>query len=167
MSDWLPTIVEGIAGLELDKNKWALDGYNVRPVIIGNSQTSRKELLINLDPPSEGFIGQAAMRMGDWKLIIGQPNCSLHGHVHIYDGCPDGWVHLNGSIEVEPYTPNLTWLFNIKEDPNERKNVANEHPDIVKQLKERIEYYNSTHIVQLDPKSNPVNFGGVWTPWMA
>jgi len=170
VTDWLPTIVEGIAGLELDRNKWKLDGYNVWPVITRNSQTPRKEVLINLNPPSEGFIGQAAMRMGDWKLIIGQPNCSLHGYIHIYDGCPDGWVHLNGSIEDGPYTPNLTWLFNIKEDPNERRNVADEHPDIVKQLKERIEYYNSTHIVQLnpkvDPKSNPANFNGVWTPWL-
>ena len=29
VTDWLPTIVEGFAGLELDKDKWKLDGYNV------------------------------------------------------------------------------------------------------------------------------------------
>ena len=33
VTDWLPTIVEGIAGLQLDKDKWALDGYNVWPTI--------------------------------------------------------------------------------------------------------------------------------------
>ena len=71
VTDWLPTIVEGIAGLEIDKNKWALDGYNVWSTITANSQTPRKELLINLDPPREGFIGQAAYRIGDWKLITG------------------------------------------------------------------------------------------------
>ena len=29
VTDWLPTIVERIAGLELDRNKWKLDGYNL------------------------------------------------------------------------------------------------------------------------------------------
>ena len=77
---------------------------------------------------------------------------------------------MNGSIELPTHTPSLTWLFNITADPNERNNVADQHPDVVKQLKERIDYYNATHIEQLDPpydpSSNPANFGGVWTPWM-
>jgi len=140
-----------------------LDGYNVWPAITRDSETPRKEVLLNLNPPSEGFIGQAAMRVGDWKLIIGQPNCSMGGHEPIGDGCPDGWVHLDGSIDRGPYTPSLTWLFNVKEDPNERRNLAEEHPDIVKMLKERIEFYNFTHIVQLNPPLDP---GGVWTPWL-
>ena len=170
VTDWLPTIVEGIAGLELDDNKWALDGYNVWPTITENKETPRKELLINLDPPHPGFIGQASIRTGDWKLIIGQPNCSLYRPEHVGDGCPDGWVHLNGSIELPPYTPSHVWLFNITADPNERNNVAHMYPTVVQQLKDRIEHYNATHIEQLDPpvdpKSDPANFGGVWTPWM-
>ena len=107
-------------------------------------------MLIDLNPPYTGFNGQAAMRIGDWKLIIGQPNCSF-GRARIGDGCLDGWVYLNGSIELPPHTPSLTWLFNIMADPNERNNVADQHPDVVKQLKERIEYYNATHIEQLYP----------------
>ena len=170
VTDWLPTIVEGIAGLELDKDKWALDGYNVWPTITANTETPRKEILINLNPPHRRFIGQAAIRSGDWKLITGQPNCSLQGtEAEGYD-CPDGWVHLDGSIELPPYTPSLTWLFNVTADPNERNNVAHMYPEVVKSLKDRIEYYNATHIEQLsppvDPKSNPRNYKGVWTPWM-
>ena len=168
-TDWLPTIVEGIAGLELDKKRWALDGYNMWPMITTNSETPRKEILINLDPPRPGFVGQAAIRVGDWKLITGRPNCSF-APAHKGSMCPDGWVHLDGSIELPPYTPSLTWLFNLTADPNERNNVADKYPEIVKQLKERIEYYNSTHIAQInvpiDPKSNPANFGGIWTPWL-
>ena len=168
-TDWLPTIVEGIAGLELDKNKWKLDGYNVWPTITTDSETPRKEILINLDPPRHGFVGQAAIRVGDWKLITGRPNCSF-ARAHEGDTCPDGWVHLDGSIELPPYTPSLTWLFNITDDPSERNNVADKYPDVVEQLKERIEYYNSTHITQLnppfDPRCNPAKFDGVWTPWL-
>ena len=93
--------------------------------------THHVKKLLNLNPPSEGFIGQAAMR--DWKLI-GQPNCSMGGYEPNGDGCPDGWVHLDGSIDHGTYTPSLTWLFNVKEDLNERKNLADQHPDIVKML---------------------------------
>jgi len=169
-TDWLPTIVEGIAGLELDKDKWALDGYNVWNTITNNDNTPRKEVLINLDPPREQFMGQAAIRIGQWKLITGLPNCSLTAPEQPQRACPDGWIHLNGTIDPPPYTPSFTWLFNIENDPNERNNIADQHPDIVKQLKERIEYYNSTHIEQLDPpfdrNSNPAKFDGVWTPWL-
>ena len=168
-TDWLPTIVEGIAGLELDKNMSKLDGYNMWPTITTDSETPRKEILINLDPPRPGFVGQAAIRVSDWKLITGRPNCSF-ARAHKGDSCPDGWVHLDGSIELPPYTPSLTWLFNLADDPNERSNVADKYPDIVQKLKERIEFYNSTHIPQkhipFDPRCNPANFGGVWTPWL-
>ena len=168
-TDWLPTIVEGIAGLELDKNRWKLDGYNVWPTITTDSETPRKEILINLDPPRPGFIGQAAIRVGDWKLVTGCPNCS-HSPANTLMCSHDGWIHLNGTVEHPPYTPSLTWLFNLADDPNERNNVADKYPEKVQQLKERIEFYNSTHIPQInvptDPKSNPANFGGIWTPWL-
>ena len=168
-TDWLPTIVEGIAGLQLDKNKWALDGYSMWPTITTDSETPRKEILINLDPPRPGFVGQAAIRVGEWKLIAGQPNCS-QGPSNKFMCNPDGWIHLNGSREPPPYTPSLTWLFNLAADPNERNNVADKYPAIVEQLKDRIEYYNSTHIPQInipiDPKSYSAKFGGVWTPWL-
>ena len=171
VTDWLPTIVEGIAGLELDKDKWKLDGYNVWPTITANTESPRSEVLINLDPPKHnwGYIGQAAIRVGDWKLVTGQPNCSLAPEYE-RDPCPDGWVHLNGSIELPPYTPSLTWLFNITADPNERNNVAGQNPDVVKQLKAKIELYNATHIEQLAPpidlRSDPALFDHVWTPWL-
>ena len=171
VTDWLPTIVEGIAGLELDKDKWALDGYNVWPTITTNSLTPRKEILINLDPVRPGFVGQAAIRSGEWKLITGIPNCTFTKSLQsILFPCPDGWIHKNGIIEPPPYTPNLKWLFNIKDDPNERNNVADLYPQKVQELEARIEHYNSTHIPQhdppIDPKSNPILHAGVWTPWM-
>ena len=168
VTDWLPTIVEGIAGLELDKDKWALDGYNVWSTITTDSETPRKEVLINLDPPRSKFIGQAAIRSGDWKLITGMPNCTFGDDKAFH--CPDGWILVNGTIEPPPYTPSLTWLFNLRTDPNERRNVARLYPAKVEELKARIEFYNSTHIKQrdppLDPRSDPANFGGVWTPWL-
>ena len=56
---------------------------------------------------------------------------------------------MNGTTEPPPPTPSLTWLFNIKKDPNERNNVAEKYPQVVRFLKRRIEFYNATHIEQL------------------
>ena len=157
--------------MELDKDKWKLDGYNVWSTITTNSDSPRKEILINLDPPRKGFIGQAAMRVGDWKLILGQPNCSMSSKQNKYKlNCPSGWVHMDGSVEPSPPNPSLTWLFNITADPNERHNVAVKHPDVVKQLRDKIELYNATHVKQLAPsldlRSDPALHHGVWTPWL-
>lgn len=77
---------------------------------------------------------------------------------------------MNGTTEPPPPTPSLTWLFNIRKDPNERNNVAEKYPMRVRNLQRRIERYNATHIKQfdppLDPNSDPANFNGVWTPWL-
>ena len=169
VTDWLPTIVESIVGLELDKDKWELDRYNVWPTISTDHETPRQEIFINLDPVRPGFVGQAAIRRGDWKLIIGRPNCSFGEDSSLFP-CPDGWIHVNGTRELPPHTPSLIWLFNIKTDPNERDNVSKQYPEKVLELRERIQYYQASRIEQpdppLDPRSNPLHFGGVWTPWL-
>ena len=170
VTDWLPTIVEGIAGLDVDEDKWKLDGYNVWPTITNDTETPHKEILLSLNPARDDFVGQAAIRSGDWKLIIGMPNCTFEEDSGKMFPCPDGWMHVNGTKEPPPYTPSLTWLFNIADDPNERNNVADQYPAKVKELKVRIEHYNSTHIEQLDPpldpESNSCHFKGMWNPWM-
>ena len=175
ITDWYKTIVEGIAGLEISEDVTKnLDGYNMWQALTHNEPSPRCEILLQLDPPRESDIihaptyyqGEAALRSGDWKLILGIPsNCPpLHREV-----CPTGWMHPDGSIEEPPKNPSQTWLFNVGADPNERYNMAEIFPDIVSRLKERIEEFNATHILQksliFDSSSDPSNFGGVWTPW--
>ena len=166
ITDWYRTIVEGIAGMTLSKEEIEhLDGFNMWNAINNNSPSPRKEILLQLDPPSDAypkryFIGQAAIRVGDWKLITGQPNCSLLGGKGFPDGCASGWVYLNGTMDLPPLNPSLTWLFNVTADPTEHNNVASDYPDVVAKLKERIEVYNSTNLVQMyypiDQTSNPL-----------
>ena len=43
------------------------------PVITTNNHTPRKEILINLYPPCDGFIGQAAIRVGDCMEAYRRP----------------------------------------------------------------------------------------------
>ncbi len=176
ITDWFPTLVQGIAGIGIDRGlALKLDGFNMWPALTQNIDSPRTEILHQLDPPRydgpQPFMGQAAIRVGKWKLILGQPNCTMgRGPEVSGDMCPSGWVHKNQTIEQPPDNPSFTWLFDIFVDPTERNNVADANPDIVSQLTQKIETYNSTHIEQFvpkfDPASDPKNFNGVWTPWM-
>ena len=170
ITDWYPTIVKGIAGIELDKRD--LDGYDMWDALNTNTPSPRNEILLCLNPPrsADQYMGQAAIRVGDWKLITGRPNTSKSNIEVPGDPSPTGWVYLNGSIEIPPPNPTWTWLFNLTDDPNERNDLSSKHPDVVSGLKKRIEVYNTTHVVQMnapfDPQSDPRHFNGVWTPWM-
>ena len=170
ITDWYQTVVEGVAGLELSsKDTQDLQGYNMWQVLMQDQPSPRKEILLQLHPPDYSnprnpFVGQAALRSGDWKLIVGKPDCADDTK------CPTGWVHLNGTEDPPPDNPSQIWLFNVTDDPCERKNMAPVYQDIVALMEKRIEVYNSTHVEQLnppfDPRADPRNFGGVWTPWM-
>ena len=175
ITDWYRTIIEGIAGLKLDESEAVgLDSVNMWKAITENGPSDRKEILLQLNPPSYAdpnypYIGQAAIRFGEWKLIVGKPDCKVEWPIK----CPTGWTHLNGTVEESPDDLTRLWLFNLTSDPYEMENVASLHPDIVSHLSERLEFYNSTLIQQMtitnppfDPRSDPKHFGGIWTPWM-
>ena len=142
IADWYHTIVEGIAGLPLsDSITKNLDGYNMWDTITQGSPSPRSEMLIQLNPPyyekpRQLYVGQAALRSGNWKLITGQPTCVPNtNNVE----CPGGWVHMDGTIEGPPSNPSQVWLFNITADPNERNDVSSSFPNVVSKLKQRIE----------------------------
>jgi arylsulfatase A-like enzyme len=82
----------------------APDSQNVLGALFGESQTGRKELI----EESQGL----ALRHGNWKFIArGTPA-----------GPKDG-----GAKTAEE-------LYDLATDPGEKRNVAAEHPDIVKEL---------------------------------
>ncbi len=154
ISDWFPTILSvaggSTAGLKLD-------GFTQWNTINMNATSPRTELLHNIDPlePKQGkrdhhgtfdHRQRAAIRVGDWKLITGFP------------GDP-----VSGKSEK-----NL-WLFNIKEDPTEHNDLSDQNPDVVRQLLDRLAYYESTAVKCRYPKSdqtsNPKLHEGAWQPW--
>lgn len=60
-------------------------------------------------------------------------------------------------------------LFDLENDPCETSNIAALYPHIVKLLENRLEHFKNMsetpRNVPGDPRSNPQNFGGVWTSW--
>ena len=113
--DWLPTIAE-FCGAELPKVK--LDGKSLLPVIVSaEAPTPHEAFYWQL---GRGAKAQWVVREGDWKLL-GNPR---------------------DTSDKAPLTPNdKRFLANLKEDPTEMKNLAQEHPDVVQRLEDLREQY--------------------------
>ncbi|XP_072036039.1 arylsulfatase B-like [Amphiura filiformis] len=179
VSDWFPTIVSGLAGGSLNGTK--LDGHDVWKSISTGSSSPRTEILHNIDPlqppPKSGLIDnsidkgykannvfntsiRAAIRVGDWKLITGDP-----GNSH--------WVPVpdSGITPPEPSDPTgkRLWLFNIAEDPNEFYDLSEFRSDIVEQLYERLQdYYKTAVPVRYPPgdgNADPKLHNDTWSYW--
>ncbi|XP_033124055.1 arylsulfatase B-like isoform X2 [Anneissia japonica] len=175
VSDWFPTFVEGIAGWNTDGTK-PLDGFNQWESIRDGTPSSRIELLHNIDPlwvvpggrdcvrelsPFNISIN-AALRHGDWKIVTGD-----NGKTGWYAPPDTGICTISG-----PTTDQITWLFNIKEDPLEKNDLSDERPDILFFLLEKLQkyyldsvpvFYPDTQVAQADPCTNGNDC--VWGPW--
>ncbi len=130
--DMYPTIVK-LAGGSLEQ-PLPLDGKDAWPAITENAPSPHECILINAAP----FTG--AIRRGDWKLVC---NGQLPGSS--YDGPP---------VSEKRYE-----LFNLRQDPNEMHDLSEKYPDILAELRNRLEIYNQQAVpVRMNPNQPP---GGV------
>ncbi len=106
--DWLPTILALIGAK--DGTPAGLDGINMAPTLLGESQPARPFLYREF--PEYG--GQQSLRTGDWKAV--RQNLRPRGK----QSKPDLTVH----------------LYNLADDIGESKDVAAEYPDIVQKMAE-------------------------------
>ncbi|XP_053158625.1 arylsulfatase I [Hemicordylus capensis] len=178
ITDWYPTLVT-LAGGNVSETE-NLDGYNVWPAISEGKESPRTEILHNIDPlynhakygSLESGFGlwntavQASVRVGDWKLLTGDPGYSDWIPPQTLTNFPGSWWNL------ERLTNGLrksVWLFNITADPYERYDLSDHRPDVVRALLLRLVHYNRTAIPVRYPAENPrahPDFnGGAWGPW--
>ncbi|KAK7491343.1 hypothetical protein BaRGS_00017444 [Batillaria attramentaria] len=174
VSDWFPTLL-GLAGASLSGAK-PLDGFDQWATISEGKASPRTELLHNIDilfPPAgdtlypEAFDTsvRAAIRSGDMKLITGDPG---EGE---WTPPPeeDNLLPTSFSSDSPSADAQNVWLFNIMADPEERHDLSQQYPDVVKKLLQRLQYYNSTAVQPryppIDPNCDPAMHGGVWGPW--
>lgn len=88
------------------------DSENVLPALLGESPVGREQLI----EQSNGI----AIRKGQWKLIPPRPG---GGGGKDEEGRP-----------IAKRGPQAAELFNLADDPGEKKNVAAEHPELVQEL---------------------------------
>ncbi|XP_034090979.1 arylsulfatase I-like [Gymnodraco acuticeps] len=116
---------------------------------------------------------QAAIRVGDWKLLTGDPGHGDWVPPQVMSTLPGRWWNLERPVFPLPKSssaPKNVWLFNITADPCERQDLAAQRPDVVQQLMARLAFHNQTAVPVYfppdDPRANPSRHSGAWVPWV-
>jgi arylsulfatase A-like enzyme len=138
--DWYPTLLK-LAGAKLEQ-KLPLDGLDAWSTIADGKPSPHKEILINTAPNS------GAIRVGDWKYVV-------HTGADDPDGEPAPKKKKNVVSGEE--------LFNLADDLSEKKNLAKEMPEKVKELKARYDFYAKQAVApKAKPKSKDFVTPKVW-----
>jgi len=191
--DWGPTLLsavkEHLSQPQHDLvNSWISedkDGMDLWNELIKGEASKRTEFLYNIDPlfddGGSSIIGGAGIRVGDMKLLIGNPGDRYHGHfppdeVDPENICPPGQggdgidnldkMSIQMFSDIFSIADTEVYLYNIKEDPNEYHNIAKDNPTVVEELKEKLKvYYDSMippNIEEQIEEGNPSNFNGTF-----
>lgn len=126
--DWYPTLLK-LAGAKLEQ-KLPLDGRDIWPTLTEGKPSPHDAILLNTTPNTGG------VRVGDWKLVV------INGPED-----PDG----NPVPKKKNVNPSVE-LFNLKDDPYEKKNRAAENPDKVEQLQKVLAAFAREAV---PPKAHP------------
>ena len=127
MVDWYPTLLK-LAGASLDQ-KLPLDGLDIWPTLTAGKPSPHEEILLNAEPK------RGAIRVGEWKLIVN-------------GGAAGGSGNKKSGQQVE--------LFNLTEDPNEKRNLAAEQPEKMQALLTR---YKALAAQAVPPRNKPMKRG--------
>ncbi|MEY3853508.1 MAG: Arylsulfatase [Verrucomicrobiota bacterium] len=125
MVDWYPTLIK-LAGGSLEQ-KLPIDGRDVWPMLTKGAPSPHDAILsVSTQGPT-----RAAVRMGDWKLMV-------NGNADADSGEDDGATKAKkkGKAAAGKYEP--VALYNLADDPSESKNLAAAQPDRVKAMRARL-----------------------------
>ena len=123
--DLYPTLLR-LTGAK-EEPKLQLDGKDAWATIAEGKPSPHADILINTTP------NNGVIRAGDWKLVVNRGKDD-----------PDNPVPKKGKEQVE--------LFNLRDDPHEKTNLAGKQPERVKDLRARLEQYAKQAI---PPKARP------------
>jgi len=121
-TDLAPTVLE-VEGLEPDAR---MSGRSMMPLVRGHGGPAGDERVVL----SEGRASRALIWQ-DWRLIVHQPVARRAPRTG--DEGPQ-----NRADDPDAGPPAGDQLFDLKDDPGERRNVARLHPDVVEAMKARI-----------------------------
>lgn len=124
MVDWYPTLLK-LTGATVTQ-KAPLDGLDFMSALTDGKPTQRHEVLCNTSPKN------GALRMDDWKIVINGDHSDTDE-----EGPAAGAGGKNKKKNKTAGPGEVVELFNLATDPGEKKNLAAENPDKLKELRTR------------------------------
>ena len=165
IADWYATFCN-LVGVDPTDERAAeaklppINSLNMWPMISGQNMTSPR-----VDIPAT----YSTLISGDYKILQG-------------DVKQAGWTgpqypnmtNPHGGIEVEEHCGDGGYLYNIKEDPEERENLATKMPDILKEMQQKLAKYQTTYFDPEHGKVSPLacqtamdKYKGFWGPFIS
>ena len=117
--DWYPTLLK-LAGASAQQ-KLAPDGLDLWPVLTQGAKSPHDAILLMGTTP-----GRAAVRMGDWKLLLNASETDAE--------------EAAGDVDKSTATKGVE-LYNLADDIGESKNLAASQPEKVKELRARLDAF--------------------------
>ncbi|MDD7983634.1 hypothetical protein PQO01_01560 [Lentisphaera marina] len=117
-----------LTGASLKENE-AVDSYNMLDIFMGQTPSA---------PVREATVQNTkkdiyAIRRGDWVLLD-----TSTGH---HSGVKSEYLKKHGFHAINRKAPGL--LYNLKNDLSQKSNVYDQHPEIVKELKDLLKSYRN------------------------
>ena len=129
MVDWHPTLAK-LAGGEI-KSALQLDGHDAWPTITADAPSPHSFILLNTTP------NNGAIRVGDWKLIVAGNVSDSEEEAEAPAAAKENGKGAKKTQKKKNQAPKIE-LFNLKNDPNEKNNLADQQPDRVAELRAKL-----------------------------
>jgi arylsulfatase A-like enzyme len=126
MVDWYPTLLK--LGGAKNEQKLAVDGRDIWPTLTEGKPSPHDSILLNTTPNT------GAIRAGDWKIIVSVGVDNIDG----------------GATKV--HDKEMIELFNLKDDPYEKTNLAEKNGEKAAELKAILAGYAKQ---AMPPKAKP------------
>eukprot|EP00947_MAST-08B_sp_MAST-8B-sp1_P001692 g1692.t1 len=150
------------------------DGIDVWPQLAEARQV-RTEVLHEAHPEgAKDTVHGDGLTSGDWKILrLGSTHPEMETGWHVPPGLDASKVTftLGCDLSKQPAAVDQSecttqyCLFNVKDDPCEYTNVADNHPDIIKRLVARLQQLKAAAVLPLEPQGcTPVITRGAWRP---
>lgn len=164
--------------------------HNIDPIKTVKGTDERQWVQKLAAQSSFNINSQSAIRYGRWKLLTGDPALGVpDGNIPPPEGNQKKlrfaaepsdtrpvWQKLidDSMYESSETLTRLVQLYDIEEDPYEKHEISDNHPDIVKVGLDLLSRHNETAVwpnyPHTDPNSNPETrsdgFAGFWWPWV-
>ena len=141
--DWLPTLFS-LTGGTAPENAKPIDGENLIPVFLNEKNDSQSERIIcfQLNRYTPVAHSDATIKLGNWKLYwpgvpVTMKKDMIRDNPSVQKGTTNEHWEMPIDYELPEYTEVVSlepMLFNLEEDPYEKKDVSAENPELVDSL---------------------------------